>query len=159
MMTIVKPDTLAIEISAALPEDVSAIAILLREAGLPDEDFADHLAQFLVARRRGEIVGAVGLEHHGADALLRSLVVAPALRGAGLGGRLVEHLTAAAQARGVKRFFLLTMTAAAFFAKRGFQKADRRSVPAAIAGTKEFNSLCPLSAICMTRTVVETAVP
>ena len=146
-------DISAIEITAAGRKDAPAIAALLRAADLPHEDFADHLGHFLVARHAGAVAGAIGFELHGADALLRSLVVALELRGAGLGGRLVERLTAAAQAKGVKRFFLLTTTAEAFFAKRGFQKADRRSVPAAIAGTKEFNSLCPVSAICMTRTV------
>jgi amino-acid N-acetyltransferase len=146
-------DIFAIEISAAGPKDVPAITALLRAADLPHEDFADHLGHFLVARHAGAVAGAIGFELHGSDALLRSLVIAPDLRGAGLGGRLVEQLAAAARTQGVKRFFLLTMTAEEFFAKRGFQKADRRSVPAAIAGTKEFNSLCPVSAICMTRTM------
>lgn len=146
-------DIFVVETTAAGPKDVAAVTALLRAANLPHEDFADHLEHFLVARRAGEVVGAIGFELHGADALLRSLVVAPDLRGAGLGGQLVERLNAAAQAQGVKRFFLLTTTAETFFARRGFQKADRRSVPAAIAGTKEFNSLCPVSAICMTRTV------
>jgi N-acetylglutamate synthase-like GNAT family acetyltransferase len=150
MMT-VNPVAAPVELSAALPEDVPAIAVLLREAGLPDEDFADHLAHFLVARRRGEIVGAVGFEHHGGDALLRSLVVAPALRDAGLGGRLVDRLIAEARAGGVKRFLLLTTTAERFFAKRGFDRTARQTVPEAIAATKEFNSLCPVSAVSMTR--------
>ena len=77
-----------------------AIAALLREAELPHEDFAGHLAHFLVVRQAGEVVGAVGFELHGRDALLRSLVVAPALRGAGLGGRLVRRLDAPGAVRG-----------------------------------------------------------
>jgi amino-acid N-acetyltransferase len=152
-VTTVKRITPAIGFSAAAQKDISAITALLRGADLPHEDFADYLAHFLVVRRGSEIVGAIGYELHGADALLRSLVVAPELRGAGLGGRLVDQLTAAALTQGVKRFFLLTTTAETFFAKRGFQKGDRRSVPAAIAGTKEFNSLCPVSAVCMTRSL------
>jgi amino-acid N-acetyltransferase len=150
----VKP--IAAAISAATPGDAPAIAALLSEADLPHEDFAEHLAHFLVARCGGEVVGAVGFELHGRDALLRSLVVAPARRGAGLGGELVGRLAAEAQRGGVKRFFLLTTTAEAFFARRGFQKVDRQAVPAAIAGTKEFNSLCPNTAVCMTR-AMETA--
>jgi amino-acid N-acetyltransferase len=149
----------AIEFTAAAPKDIPAIAALLREADLPHEDFADHLEHFLVARHGDEIVGAVGFELHGADALLRSLVVAPRRRGEGLGGRLVEQLTTSALAHGVKRFYLLTMTAEAFFAKRGFRKTARGSVPADIAGTKEFNSLCPVSAVCMTRTLKTTRQP
>ena len=152
-MTAVKPTTAALAISAAEPGDAPIIAALLREANLPHEDFAEHLGHFLVARCAGEVAGAVGFEPHGSDALLRSLVVAPAHRGGGLGGELVDRLAAAARSRGVKQLYLLTTTAEAFFARRGFRKIVRQAVPAAIAGTKEFNSLCPVSAVCMRRTV------
>jgi amino-acid N-acetyltransferase len=152
----VSPRPAAIAISAARPGDAPAIAALLRDAGLPHEDFAGHLANFLVARRDGAVVGAVGFELHGRDALLRSLVVAPALRGAGLGRELVGRLTAEARRRGVQRFYLLTTTAGPFFARRGFQQIVRHAVPAAIGGTEEFKRLCPDSAMCMMR-AMETA--
>ena len=152
-----KPPARAPRISAAAPADAPAIRALLRAAGLPDEDFADHLAQFLVARRTGAVVGAVGCELHGRDALLRSLVVAPAARGAGLGGRLVERLADAAARRGATRFFLLTTPAAEFFTRRGFVKVGRAQVPPAIAATREFDRLCPVSATCLTRVVAPAA--
>jgi amino-acid N-acetyltransferase len=158
-VTTVKPIAAAIAISAAVPEDGPAITTLLRDADLPHEDFADYLANFLVARRGGEIMGAVGFELHSRDALLRSLVVAPAHRGAGLGGELVDRLATQAQRRGVTQFYLLTTTAETFFARRGFKSIARQAVPAAIASTKEFNSLCPSSAICMTRAVEAAEAP
>jgi len=141
----------ATTLAAAGPDDVPAIAALLRAAALPHEDFAAHLAHFLVARRGGRVVGAVGFERHGRSALLRSLVVAPARRGAGLGGRLVRRLATAARRGGIRRFYLLTTTAERFFSKRGFRRIARARVPAAIAATREFHSLCPASAVCMTR--------
>ena len=156
-MRMAKPAADTIAISAAAPEDAAAIAALLREAELPHEDFAGHLANFLVARRAGAVVGAVGFERHGRSALLRSLVVAPALRGHGLGDRLVRRLAAVSRREGVTRFYLLTTTAEAFFARRGFKKIARPAVPAAIAATREFNSLCPVSAVCMTRAVAIAA--
>ena len=156
-MRMVKPAAAPVAISAAAPNDAAAIAILLRDAALPHEDFAGHLAHFLVARRAGAVVGAVGFERHGRSALLRSLVVAPALRGHGLGDRLVHRLAAVARRKKVERFYLLTTTAEAFFARRGFQKIARQAVPAAIAATREFNSLCPVSAVCMTRAVTAAA--
>jgi amino-acid N-acetyltransferase len=155
----VNPANPAPKVFAAGQKDVPAITALLRAAELPHEDFADHLEHFIVARRGDEIVGAAGFELHGADALLRSLVVGPALRGSGLGGRLVDQLTAAALANGVERFYLLTTTAEAFFAKRGFKKVARETAPAAIARTKEFNSLCPVSAVCMTRNLKTAGAP
>lgn len=138
-------------IEAATPADVPAIAALLREAGLPSEDFATHVAHFLVARAAGQVVGAVGAELHGEAALLRSLVVAPARRAGGLGNRLVNELERAAAAWGVRRWWLLTTTAVKFFAQRGFKVAVRDDAPEAIRGTAEFRGLCPSVALCMSR--------
>ena len=140
-----------IVIAAAAAADAAAIATLLREAGLPHEDFAAHLEHFLVAREEEVIVGAVGAEVHGPDALLRSLVVAPTRRGAGLGTRLVAALERAAAAWGVERWWLLTTTAEAFFVARGFRVTLRTDAPASIAQTEEFRGLCPSVAVCLRR--------
>jgi amino-acid N-acetyltransferase len=152
------PPATEVTLMAAAPDDAPAIGALLRAAGLPSEDFAGHLAHFLVARRDGAVIGAVGFERHDRAALLRSLVVAPALRGGGLGGALVRGVAAQARREGAERFYLLTTTAEAFFARRGFERTDRAQVPAPIAGTAEFARLCPRSAVCMTRTT-EPAAP
>lgn len=140
-----------IVIVPATPADGPVIAALLRAADLPHEDFAPHLAQFLVARRGGAVVGAVGAELCGTDALLRSLVVAPELRGAGLGGRLVDELERAAGAWGVRHWWLLTTTAEKFFAARGFRAAERCAAPEAIRRTGQFAGGCDRSAACLTR--------
>jgi amino-acid N-acetyltransferase len=97
------------------------------------------------------VIGAVGAEVCGDEALLRSLAVAPAERGAGIGGELVEAIERAGGGWGVRRWWLLTTTAEAFFAKRGFQVVARDRAPAAIAATREFRELCPSAAVCMTR--------
>ena len=148
-----KPATVPVAIEPARPADEAAVRGLLQQAALPHEDFAAHLRHFLVARREGVAVGAVGFELHGTDALLRSLVVAPEWRAAGLGGELVRRLEETARRAGVRHFYLLTTTAEAFFARRLFEKIERESVPAALAATPEFQSLCPVSAMCMARPV------
>jgi len=140
-----------VRIETATPADVPAIAALLREAGLPHEDFAPHVARFLAARDGARVVGAVGAEVYGEAALLRSLVVAPEFRRGGLGGRLVDALERAAAARGVTRWWLLTTTAVTFFAQRGFRVAVRDDAPAAIRATAEFRGLCPSVAVCLSR--------
>jgi amino-acid N-acetyltransferase len=142
-------------IAPATSADARAIAALLRAADLPYEDIAPHLGHFLVARQGATIIGAIGLEVYAPDGLLRSLVVAPAYRGRGLGDELVRRLEGAAADWGVERFWLLTTTAEAFFARRGFQVTPRAAAPAEIAATHEFKSLCPSTAICMTRARVE----
>jgi amino-acid N-acetyltransferase len=142
-------------ITPAAPADGPAIAALLRAAELPHEDITPHLGHFLVAREGGTMVGAVGLEVYAPDGLLRSLVVALAHRGRGLGDRLVRRLEQAAAAWRVERFWLLTTTAEAFFARRGFRVTPRTGAPAKIAATHEFKTLCPSTAICLTRARTE----
>jgi RNA polymerase sigma factor (SigZ family) len=145
-----KPQSIIIE--PAHVSDASAIAALLREAELPYDDSAPHLAHFLVARDdRGAVVGAVGAEVVAPDALLRSLVVAPAQRGAGLGDELVRRLDAAAAVWGVQRWWLLTTTAEKFFTARGFVVAARGSAPEAIRRTGQFSGGCGSAAVCLTR--------
>lgn len=143
--------TTSLAIDRAQPGDAAAIAALLREAMLPHEDFAPHLSHFFVAREGGRIVGAVGAELAGADALLRSLVVAPDQRGKGLGGSLVAALEDAAAGWGVERWWLLTTTAETFFAQRGFRVATRCEAPAGIKETRQFSGGCSGAAVCMTR--------
>jgi amino-acid N-acetyltransferase len=142
-------DTLVLE--PARPEDAAEIGLLLGAAGLPDEDFAEHLAHFIVARKSGAVVGTVGYEPRGKVALLRSLVVTPDIHRAGLGTRLLERLTTTAKNEGVEQFFLLTSTAEDFFVRRGYTRVARDRVPADVARTREFHGLCPVSAICLTK--------
>jgi amino-acid N-acetyltransferase len=142
-------------ITPAAPAEGPAIAALLRAAELPHKDIALHLGHFLVARDGGVIVGAIGLEVYVPDGLLRSLVVAPAHRGRGLGDKLVRRIERAAAEWGVERFWLLTTSAEAFFVRRGFRVTPRVGAPMEIAATHEFKSLCPSTAICLTRARME----
>ena len=142
-----------VSIESAQPADEAAVRRLLQQADLPHEDFAAHLRHFLVARHDGAVVGAVGFERHGRDALLRSLAVAAGWRGDGLGGALLRRIQDEAQRLGVQQFYLLTVTAEKFFSRHWFQRIARDRVPAAVAASPEFQGLCPASAVCMTRTV------
>jgi amino-acid N-acetyltransferase len=49
----------------------------------------------------------------------------------------------------VKALYLLTIDAAAFFSRLGYQEIARSEAPAAITGTAQFAGLCPSSAHCM----------
>lgn len=127
-----------------------ALTALLADAGLCYDDLTPaHLDHFVLLHDGKALIGAVGLEVDGVDALLRSLVVAPDRRGEGLGLRLVDAIEAHARETGVTTLYLLTTTAADFFAARGYTVIDRTAVPEAIAQTHEFRSFCPDSATCM----------
>jgi amino-acid N-acetyltransferase len=96
-------------------------------------------------------VGFGGLEPHGEDGLLRSLVTLPPLRDRGFGKVMVAALEREAQLHGCRSLWLLTTSAAEFYALLGYAKCERDAVPAAIAATAEFATLCPASAVVMVK--------
>ncbi|WP_459192991.1 arsenic resistance N-acetyltransferase ArsN2 [Halosimplex sp. J119] len=98
-------------------------------------------------------VAVGGLETYGADALLRSLVVVESARGEGVGSAVCDALEERARTDGVDRLYLLTTTAAAFFAARGYEEIERTDAPAAIRETTQFADLCPSSATCLSKTL------
>jgi amino-acid N-acetyltransferase len=137
-------------VDRAAPDDAAEIRALLAACGLPYADLIpSHLEHFFVARDGTQLVGVVGLELLGDAALLRSLAVCPGCHGQGLGSRLVAKAEVYAQSQGVATLYLLTTTADSYFARRHYQPAERYAVPASIAGTTEFASVCPSAAVCM----------
>ena len=134
------------------PADLADISKLLSGAGLPTADLAGAQEfQTWVFDDRGSIVGVIGLERFGRAALLRSLAVAPVRRNRGLGRRLVARLEHDARAEGITQLVLLTETAEAFFRGLGYIVTDRRSVSGEIKQSAQFRSLCPASAVCMSK--------
>ena len=92
------------------------------------------LGEILVARQNGQIVGMVNVLYSistalGARvALLEDMVVAPAMRGSGLGSQLLAAAIKHAKQRGCLRITLLTdadnYAAQAFYQKQGFEKSS-----------------------------------
>ncbi len=123
---------------------------LLKNCGLPQEDLSsEHFQHFLVYKEKGLILGVVGLEIFGEVALLRSLAVDERHRHRGIGSQMVAQIERYAQARQITKLYLLTTSAAEFFVKRNYQRIDRRLAPAKIRATREFQELCPESAVCL----------
>jgi amino-acid N-acetyltransferase len=140
-----------LDLRPATAADAAALRAFLAAAGLPAEDVDPARQEFLLAFRSGELVGCAAVEVRRADALLRSVAVAPAARGQGIGEKLVSRVLEHARAFGVETAWLLTTTAEPWFARRGFVVSDRRAAPPAIAATSEFKTVCPASARCMVR--------
>lgn len=137
------------------PRDGSGIRALLELNGLPTSDLASSRPEFVVAEEEGGLVGAGALERFGAAALLRSVVVAADRRGTGVGQRIVGELEQRARAAGVRELVLLTQTAAPFFAHYGYRTVERGKVSAAVQASAEFRSICPTSATCMVKALIE----
>ncbi len=136
-------------IEAALPSDLPAIRELLEASRLPVGGLEPLPPDTIVARLDGRVMGCVTLERYGDARLLRSLAIAEAQRGSGLGTELVRGALARDEATGARDVFLLTETASAYFPRFGFAVVDRREVPATVQASAEFGELCPASAVAM----------
>lgn len=133
---------------AAVPEVVA----LLDAAGLPTRGLVDvQTTILLTASDDGGLVGAAAVEPCEADGLLRSVVVASAERGRGIGKRLVTSAEAVAGEAGMESLYLLTEGADAFFSRLGYRTIDREAVPPAVQASEEYSVLCPVGAIVMTK--------
>jgi len=140
-----------IDIEAFSIYDNKEVLDLLNEAELPINDLtSEKMKNFIVARRKdGSIIGVVGVEMYQGSGLLRSLVIQPSYRGKGLGSQLTRKIESYAWQNGIKTLYLLTMTAADFFPKIGYEVTQRDKVPESIAKTEEFKNVCPVSAVCL----------
>lgn len=137
-----------------------SIAALLAASGLPAADLAAGLqAELFVAQGPGGPAGVIGLEVLGRQGLLRSLAVAQAARGRGLGRRLLRHLEAWCQRHGLVDLYLLTTTAPDFFAGYGYERLARERAPAVVRRSAQFASLCPASAVQMAKRLPDAPPP
>jgi amino-acid N-acetyltransferase len=93
--------------------------------------------------------GFGGLEIHGSDALLRSLVTLPPLRQVGVGAGMVGMLETEARALKCRTVYLVTTSKAGFFKRLGYAPCAREDVPEAIRTSRQFAVLCPAGATVM----------
>ncbi len=114
-----------VTVEPARPGDFAAIAQLLRRVQLPPDGLQYHQETLLVARVNGQVVGCAALEIYDDGALLRSVAVERDVQGSGLGQRLTRAALGLARQHGVRRIYLLTETAGAFFPRFGFETIPR----------------------------------
>lgn len=138
-------------IQQAQKSDWKSITGLLSAAKLPIEDLNPELDNYFIATAGGTIIGVIGMDRYGCNGLLRSTAVEPAYRNTGTGNELVAHVLKDAVAQGIESLYLITNTAEAYFARKGFARINREQVPADLLQSKEFNGLCPSSAAVMHR--------
>jgi amino-acid N-acetyltransferase len=140
------------------PAEYERLEAALKAEGLPTDDLGCGFNRFYALEEAGEVLGYAGLERREGAVLLRSVVVVPERRGSGIGRQLVEATLEEAAALGHRELHLLTTTAAAWFERLGFERVGRESVPAGIARSAQFASLCPSSAVLMRRRLAQRAV-
>jgi N-acetylglutamate synthase-like GNAT family acetyltransferase len=126
----------------------------LVKAGLPADDVGDPQLSFWRFETHEDVpVGFGGLEFHGSDALLRSVVTLPPLRQLGMGAAMVAALETEACARKCRAIYLLTESEQDFFARLGYAPCARADVPEAVRASRQFVALCPASAAVMVKKV------
>jgi amino-acid N-acetyltransferase len=135
------------DIRLACPADAAAVEQLIAPAVASGEllsftpaGFSSLFAQsdpawrFFVVEREGQILACGGLRHWTPlDAEIRTLCVAHAARGGGVGSRLVAFLESWARSFGTVRIFALTKCPE-FFAASGYDVVVREQFPWKIAG-------------------------
>ncbi|WP_249684762.1 arsenic resistance N-acetyltransferase ArsN2 [Flavobacterium sp. CYK-55] len=136
-------------IQKAKTSQVKNIKCLLAEHNLPIEDVDAGKIKLFVVTHKQRIIGVVGVEEYQNIALLRSLAVDSKFRNHDLGKKLVNSIILYCKSNQIEALFLLTTTAERFFEKLGFEIIERAYVPQKIMQTKEFETLCPNTAIAM----------
>ncbi len=130
-----------IDLIDAREADIPFIVDLLKENGLPISDIREKRDSLFLAGSEGAVVGIGGVELMGEYGLLRSLAVKQADRGKGYGQAITRGLIEYSRAAGVKELYLLTITAAPFFERLGFERIPRDRAPLPVTQTSEFSGL------------------
>jgi amino-acid N-acetyltransferase len=119
----------------------------LRRAGLPCEDVEQSGPLFWRFDTDDDIpAGFAGLELHGPDALLRSLVTLPPRRRAGVGRAIVAAIEQEAQLHDCDAIYLLTQEPD-YFVRAGYAALSRDDVPEAVRASSQFHSpICAAAA-------------
>lgn len=129
-----------------------ALAHALARAGLPVDDVDEPGRLFWRFETEEQVpVGFGGIEVHGQEALLRSVVTLPPVRSRGIGAAIVAALETEALIAGCHRVWLITTTASLYFARLGYDSCRRADVPPPIAGTAQLSALCPTTATVMVK--------
>lgn len=130
---------LKVSIKPVSESDLEGLRLVLLAEGLPVENILKAPVRFFAAHaENGAQIAWGGLEIYEDQAILRSVVVNQVLRGTGAGRKLVCELINEAKIRGLKRLWLLTISAENFFGKMGFTHAIRSEAPLDIQNSEEF---------------------
>jgi amino-acid N-acetyltransferase len=144
-------DEVNLQLRAATLQDEPAVTQLLAECKLaPLDPGAQFGPQYILAVANNDrVIGVAGIERHGDDGLLRSVVVNKDFRSLRIGATLASNRVDWARDHGIRAIYLLTDTAAMYWERFGFQRIDRSTAPEGIANSHEFSVACPASSVVM----------
>ncbi|AFZ68386.1 GNAT family N-acetyltransferase [Deinococcus peraridilitoris] len=128
------------KIRPAAHHELDLVKRLLEAVGLHSGSVTMQGATFWIARRDGESVGVIGLEHGEGASLLRSTAVLPQARGTGVGRALVQSALTLATLRGDRAVYLFSSDAGPFWQRYGFQAVPVSELARALPGVPQVES-------------------
>ncbi len=121
-----KPKLTDIEQMQLLVEPYVKEGIILPRS---DDEIATNIRSYIVAKKNNSIIGYVALHiHTKVLAEIRSLVVARAYQGQGVGANLVQKAIEEGKELRVQKILALTYSSA-FFKKLGFYEINKEEIP------------------------------
>jgi N-acetylglutamate synthase-like GNAT family acetyltransferase len=136
-----------VNVRRATPHDEPSVLALLARCGLPSAGVRDHLQTFWLAEGPEGVIATAGLEVYGEVALLRSVATDPSYRNRGIARQLCREALAEAARLGVRQVYLLTETAADYFARQfNFQEVPRAEADPRLQASQELAGACPQTA-------------
>lgn len=133
----------------ATENEYRAIIHLLASNHLPTTDIYEKNITLFVGLVKSEIVATIGVETYGNEALLRSLCVKEGFKNQKLGEKMLTYLLSFCAHENIQTLYLLTTTAEHYFTRFGFDTITRDETPPSVQNTREFQDICPSSAIIM----------
>jgi N-acetylglutamate synthase-like GNAT family acetyltransferase len=109
-----------VRLRRARRSELAPITELIVAANLPPLFVEEFVCGFAVAEQNGAIIATGGLEIYKDAGFLRSIAVAEAGRGLGLGREITKLLIADARAAGIRDLYLFTQDAVLFWQHMGF---------------------------------------
>jgi glycerol-1-phosphatase len=135
------------QLRAATGPDLPSIASLLHDGGLQAGGARERLGRTIIAQDDRAAIGTSAWDPVGDDtALLRSIAVAPDVRGTGTGLLVTAAALRQAARAGVRDAYLVTNDAEKFFTRCGFRTISRDELPEEIAMHRQITRECPASA-------------
>ncbi|TFD60981.1 GNAT family N-acetyltransferase [Cryobacterium suzukii] len=130
-----------LHLTLTTPQDLDAVTAFLRVADLTLSGLDSPTVRLWTARdaETGRIVASTGYERSDDNehVLIRSVAVAPALRGLGVGLQLARFALDRAAESGATRAWLFSRRSGPFWQKVGFVSADRSELAIALASTHQ----------------------
>jgi len=111
----------------AITSDIPYIKSILSQYILETELVEENVDQFIVAEKKGKVVGCACLDNNAGVIELRSIAVLPAWKNNRIGRRLFKTLEQ--RAKGMTDRIYVRTTARGFFNKMGFKALDNSQKP------------------------------